>query len=79
MAGEKSIRLSVFGQFMQLVSSAGGWKAYYTGSDGKRRPAHDVVIPSQIEESEVIRYVADICHEWTSEEHPDVVIVEPPS
>ncbi len=76
MAGNKSLRLSVFGIPMQLVATATGWKAYYASPDGKRRRAHDVVIPSDLEEPEVARYVADICHEWASEDHPNVVVVE---
>lgn len=76
MAGKKSLSLSVFGQPMQLVSTTEGWKAYYPSSDGKRRPAHDVVIPSEMAEPELVRYVADICHEWASEDHPDVTVVD---
>ena len=76
MAGKKTLRLSVFGQPMQVIATPLGWKAFYTGVDGKRRPADDVVIPSELTETEVIRYVADICHEQASEDHPDVIILE---
>ena len=61
---------------MQLVRTTDGWKAYHTGSDGKRRPAHDVMIPSEIAESEVIQYVADICHEWARDGHLDIIVLE---
>ena len=76
MPGSNPLRLCAFGRPLELVATGNGWKAYYPGADGKRRRAYDIVVPPGITEQEVARYVADICHEWASETHPDVIIVE---
>ena len=76
MPGSNTLHLCVFGRPMQLVATRNGWKAYYPGADGKRRRAHDVVLPSDITEQEVVGCVADICHEWASETLPEVIILE---
>jgi hypothetical protein len=32
-----------------------------------RRPARDIVIPDGLEESDIERYLDDLCHEWASD------------
>ena len=68
----KSIRFDVFGRRVLVVGSEAGWSVFYLGSEGKRRPAHDILVPPYVSESELERYLADLCHEWATERHPDV-------
>ena len=42
------------------------------GTEGKLRPAKNMLIRVSMREAEFTRYLADLCHEWTSEEHPNV-------
>lgn len=66
------IRLDVFGRRVLAERTGTGWKAYYVGQEGKRRAASDITIPSEIAESDLERYLADLCHEWATERHPAV-------
>ena len=61
----------VFGRRMTVVETPDGWKAFYPGQDGKRRPA-DVAIPSHLEEEEIASYLDDLFHEHASADHPKV-------
>lgn len=67
------IKLNVFGRPVLVERRGDDWVAYYLGSEGKRRPAEDIMIPASIGESELVRYVADLCHEWATARHPNVV------
>lgn len=68
-----SIKLNVFGCKVLVQRHGERWKAYYLSDDGKRRPAEEILVPSSISEPEVERFVADLCHEWATEQHPDVI------
>ena len=62
----------VFGRRLIVERSAGRWQAFYGGPDGKRREARDLVIPAEVAEAELERYLADLCHEWASPQAPHV-------
>jgi hypothetical protein len=68
----KSLKFNVFGKQVLIAKLNGGWATYYLGSEGKRRPAIDIVVPADIQESEIEQYLDDLCHEWATEQHPDV-------
>jgi len=68
----KSLRFDVFGRHILSTKSGKGWAAYYLGAEGKRRPAMDILVPSDISESEVQQYLGHLCHEWATERHPSV-------
>ncbi|MEO1244595.1 MAG: hypothetical protein AAFX56_02830 [Pseudomonadota bacterium] len=67
-----ALTFDVFGRLVLLEGGEDRWTAYYPGSEGKRRPAEDIVIPPGIAESELRQYLADLCHEWAKHRHPDV-------
>lgn len=51
---------------------ANHWQLFTSSSNGIRQPIYDVVIPEAVNESEIVRYLADIFHESASEKYPDV-------
>jgi len=65
----KSLKFDVFGRHVLIVEKDGGWEAFYLGSEGKRRIAKDISVPSGITESEMIQYLGDLCHEWATHRH----------
>ena len=71
-----SVTLDVFGRRVLAVRLDSGCSLFYVGSDGKRRPAQDIFVPSAVTESELAEYLADLCHEWASPRHPGVTRVE---
>lgn len=58
----EAFKFNIFGSFIAITGSDGGWQAFYFGADGKRRPA-DFVVPSDIAEHELCEYLADLFHE----------------
>lgn len=69
------MKLNVFGRDVEIIKdSRENWVAYYLGNEGKKRIAQDIVIPKQLSESDIVEYVADLCHEWASVKYPDVKI-----
>ena len=67
-----TLRFEVFGKLVDVRRSAGGWQASYPGADGKARVAHDMQIPSHVEESLLGNYLFDLCQEWATPAHPQV-------
>jgi hypothetical protein len=47
------------------------WRAYRLG-EGKRRELHDLVIPEDLPEPELERFLADVCHEMATPARPGV-------
>ena len=71
-----SIILEVFGRRVQAVKSDEIWQMFYLSADGKRRPADDIMVPDFVTESEIVNFIADLCHEWATEKHPEVRRIE---
>ena len=68
----KSIKLDVFGKIVLAIWKDDAWETFYLGSEGKRRIATNIQIPSFVDESDIESYLIDLCHEWASDEHPTV-------
>ena len=66
------LKFDVFGRMVIVMRVRETWKAYYAGSEGKRRPATDIVIPASIDEAGLCQYLSDLCHEWATSSHLDV-------
>lgn len=66
------LEFDVFGHRLLVIRSGERWVALYPGSEGKHRPAEDILIPPEIREAELERYLTDLCHEWASPEHSRV-------
>ena len=66
------IKFDVYGKRISVMATGTGWDIYYTGDQGKMRPASDIMIPDFIAESEIEQYLADLCHEWASDKYPNV-------
>lgn len=58
----REFRFNVFGDLIAVTGSAGAWRAFHLGADGKRRPA-DFIVPSDVQEADLAEYLADLFHE----------------
>ena len=61
------MRINVFGRHIEVIRRQGCWAVYYLGPEGKKRFADDIIIPAALDETEILAYVADLCHEWQTE------------
>jgi hypothetical protein len=73
VAQNQGIKFNVFGKRMSVQRKEGEWLLFRESTTGVRAKVHDVVIPADLEESELETYLADIFHESASERHPSVV------
>ena len=67
-----SVRCSMACPGSDTDKTARGWKLFLLGSEGKKRPVHDLIVPDFIDEKELGSYLADICHEWANDANPEV-------
>jgi hypothetical protein len=62
----------VFGKPVLVSRTGDQWTTYYLGTEGKRRPARDIIVPADTPAAEVEMYLSDLCHEWATARHPKV-------
>ena len=67
-----ALKFNIFGREVLVIKSETGWAAFYLGAEGKRRPATDIVLPPDIQESDIEQYLGDLCHEWANEQQQAV-------
>ena len=60
------MKLNLFGRRVEIIRTKGKWKAFYLGSEGKKRLAEDFMIPVHIDEDELLDYLKDLLHEWST-------------
>lgn len=65
-------RFDVFGRRMYVDRAEGGWRAFWLGNEGKRRPV-EIAIPGTLDAAELRTFLADVFHECATERHPDVI------
>lgn len=70
------MKLDVFGKLVEINSRNGQWVVFYLGNEGKKRKAVDIHIPNYIPESEVVNFIADLCHEWATPNRPKVRVLD---
>jgi hypothetical protein len=68
-------RFNVFGRLVVITGAPGNWSAFLLGPDGKRRRA-DFIVPSELDESQLCRYLSDLFHESASSTQPVVTLIE---
>ncbi len=66
------IKFNVFGKQMSVIKKESEWQLFNESYTGIRSRVFDVMIPSEMEESELEKYLDDIYHEFASEKHPRV-------
>ena len=69
------MEFDAFGRRIIVERLGGRWASYERGADGKRRDAA-FVVPPDVPESEVGRYLSDMFHESADSERPEVKRVD---
>ncbi|MEC4089176.1 DUF7661 family protein [Pseudoalteromonas rubra] len=71
-----TFRFNVFGKRMSVSRVEAHWQLFNDSDTGMRARVYDVVIPPELDESELARYLDDIYHERSSEAHPRVILLD---
>ncbi len=58
----KEHRFNIYGKLIAVAETTVGWRTFFLGADGKRRPA-EIVVPVFVAEDELLQYLADLFHE----------------
>lgn len=66
------IKFDVFGKPMSVMKKGQEWQLFNESDTGIRSRVYDVVIPSELKESELEKYLGDIYHEYSSERYSKV-------
>ncbi|PMG74508.1 hypothetical protein BCU84_18285 [Shewanella sp. 10N.286.51.B7] len=66
------LKFDVFGKSMSVNRQNGEWLLFIDSNTGLRTRVYDVVIPSELLESELARYLGDIFHESARGDNTDV-------
>jgi len=61
---------------MSVLKKDEEWQLFNESDIGIRSRVYDVVIPSDLEATELGVYLDDIYHEYSSEKHPDVIEID---
>ncbi len=70
------MKLNVYGRPVEVLCTAGEWRVFYLGNEGKKRIAQDIMLPKGLSESEVLGFISDLCHEWASSRYPVVHVID---
>ena len=70
------MRFNVYGKIIEVLKRQNKYQAYYLGQEGKKRFAHDIVIPADMHESGITGYLADLCHEWATPQNNSVRLID---
>ncbi len=66
-------KFNVFGKQMSVLKKNEEWQLFNESDTGIRTRVYDVVIPSDLESTELGTYLDDIYHEYSSDKRPDVI------
>ncbi|REL35709.1 hypothetical protein DXX92_10360 [Thalassotalea euphylliae] len=66
------IKFDVFGKKMSVMKKELEWQLFNDSETGIHTRVYDVVIPSDLNESELEKYLDDIYHEYSSERYSRV-------
>jgi len=67
------IKFNVFGKRMSIQRKNEEWLLFNDSDHGMRARVYDIVIPSELVENELVTYLDDIYHEYSSDRSPKVI------
>ena len=65
-------KFDVFGTAMSVFKKNGEWVLFKESPTSMRCRVYDVIIPAELEVSEIEKYLDDIYHEYANDRHPKV-------
>jgi hypothetical protein len=66
----ESILFDVFGRMVRAERTNGRWQLFLIGTEDKKRPVPDVIVPPELTVNELAVFLDDLFHKYTSPSHP---------
>ncbi len=70
-----AMKINVFGRIVEVARDNGEWVLYTLG-EGKKRRENDIVIPADLNEKDVVTFIADIFHEFATPGNSEVKVLK---
>ncbi len=70
------VRCEVYGHALELVRDEDGWQGYPVDRQGRRRATRELFVPPHVEPEGLPDYLARLCVEWRTPEHPEVRLLD---
>jgi hypothetical protein len=68
----EAILFDVFGRTMRVERVNEQWQLFLVGTEGKKRPVPDILVPPHLTAVELTTFLDDLYHEYASPSHPSV-------
>lgn len=68
------MKLNAYGKIIEVVREENAWVIYEMG-EGKKFPTHDVVLPAELTEVEIVSYLEDLLHEAATPQRPHILVI----
>jgi hypothetical protein len=72
----KPVHFNVFGSVMSVQWKDNEWLLFKESAAGIRIRVHDIAIPADMAQSELLKYLDDMYHEYASPDFPKVVMLD---
>ncbi|MBT3581392.1 hypothetical protein HOG75_00450 [bacterium] len=70
---QKILKFNAFGRIMLVERVQERWIVFWAGNEGKKRLAEDIILPSDLHEDEIAKFLTDILHEEATPERDEVI------
>ena len=70
------MKFNIYRRKIEILKVLNGWGVLYLGNDGKKRIAHDIIFPTDLNENKIIGYLEDLLHEWATSKNSQISKIE---
>lgn len=67
------MKLLMYGRKIEVLKSNDKWSVFYLGNEGKKRTAHDIVIPQELKKGEIKNYLEELLYEWATPSNNQII------
>ena len=69
----KPIKFDVFGRLMSVERKNDGWLLFSAKANGLKTTINEIVIPGDLDETELEKFLDDMYHEFANVDNPSVI------
>jgi len=70
------MKFNAYGRKIEVIRLSDSWAVFYLGNEGKKRTAHDIIIPAYLKAEEIKSYLEDIFHECATKDNNEIEVLD---